>query len=172
MKYFKYLKYLFKHKYYVFKFGLKLKVPIFRLLIHDWSKFLSSELIPYVNYFYGNYESEKEAIIYTYQRAFGVPYPKELTKEFWKKKFDYAWNLHQKRNKHHYQFWILTEDSGKQIYLDMPDKYIKEMVADWASAGFCITGKLKIKDWYHKNKERILISDNTRTQVEYLINKF
>jgi len=53
MKYLKYLKYILKHKWYVmiecFKNGL-----IWRGLMHDLSKFLPSEFIPYANFFYGN----------------------------------------------------------------------------------------------------------------------
>jgi len=50
---FRYLKYLIRHKWFVFRAGLKLKVSIWRLLIHDWTKFLPSEFFPYLRKFYG-----------------------------------------------------------------------------------------------------------------------
>lgn len=52
-KHWMYFKYLMKHKLFVFLAGLRLKVPLWRLAVHDWSKFLPSEWIPYANYFYG-----------------------------------------------------------------------------------------------------------------------
>ena len=51
MKYIKYLRYLIIHKFWVFiyccQYGL-----YWRGIIHDLSKFLPSEFIPYANYFY------------------------------------------------------------------------------------------------------------------------
>jgi hypothetical protein len=48
-----------------------------------------------------------------------------------KRKFDSAWNIHQKRNKHHWQYWVLIMDNGSIEALDIPEKYIKEMLCDW-----------------------------------------
>lgn len=48
-----------------------------------------------------------------------------------KVQFDLARNYHQKRNKHHWQYWVLIMDSGEVKALDMPEKYIKEMLCDW-----------------------------------------
>ena len=51
-KHLKYMWYVIRHKYYVliecFKVGL-----YWRGIMHDWSKFLPSELIPYANFFNG-----------------------------------------------------------------------------------------------------------------------
>jgi len=56
--------------------------PIWRLLIHDWSKFLPSEYRTYKNRFTG----------------------KGYTQEDWKK----AWLHHIHFNPHHYQHWMLS----------------------------------------------------------------
>ena len=107
MHHLKYLKYLIRHKWFVFLSGLKTGAPIGRLIIHDWSKFLPDEWIPYARYFY-NYEGQ---------------IPHSIQEDF-----DKAWLLHQRRNKHHWQYWVLLQDDGQIKTIQMPEKYIKEMV--------------------------------------------
>ena len=46
------LKYLAKHKWAVLRAGLKLNVPIFRLIVHDWSKLTPIEWFAYTAYFF------------------------------------------------------------------------------------------------------------------------
>lgn len=53
-----YLKYVIRHKYFVFVAGRALGVSRWRLIKHDWSKFLPSEWFAYVNYFYGMSKEE------------------------------------------------------------------------------------------------------------------
>ena len=148
-KYIKYFKYLIKHKWYVmlecFKFGL-----YWRGIIHDISKILPDELIPYTNYFYG------KNMIHT---QIGGDDPD----------FDLAWLKHQKRNKHHWQYWILREDQGALKCLDMPEKYATEMFCDWVGAGKALHGKNEIKEWYEENKNNIKLSSKTREYIEGLI---
>lgn len=167
MKHLKYLNYLIRHKYFVFVAGLELKVSIWQLLIHDWTKFLPSEWIAYANHFYAEYRRFSEL-----PAALKHDYPFELCKEYWESKFDYSWNLHQKRNKHHFQFWILTNDSGSTVTLKMPEKYVREMAADWAGAGRAITGKWEVWDYYQKNKEKTLLHPDSRELFERLLKRF
>lgn len=49
---FKYLVYLIRHKYYVFMAGFSVGCSLWQIVVHDWSKFLPSEWIPYARYFY------------------------------------------------------------------------------------------------------------------------
>ena len=137
--YLKYLWYVIKHKWFVivecFKVGL-----YWRGLIHDLSKFLPSEFIPYAIYFYGNGKNDKE--------------------------FDKSWLLHQKRNPHHWQYWLLYEDEGQLKTLNMPIKYRKEMLCDWIGAGKAITGKDNTKKWYELNKNNMLLNRDTRNWIE------
>lgn len=51
-RHFAYLKYVLRHKYFVFREGLKLGVPILSLILHDWDKFLPDEWFPYARTFY------------------------------------------------------------------------------------------------------------------------
>ncbi len=120
MKYLKYLKYIARHKWYVmiecFKLGL-----IWRGLMHDMSKFLPSEFFAYANYFYGYYPEKLNAYEKTYHSELKTKKDVEI-------EFNIAWNHHQKRNKHHWQYWLLKEDDGKLLSVGMPKKYLKEML--------------------------------------------
>ena len=167
LKHLKYLKYLLLHKYWVFYAGLKLKVSIWRLLIHDWSKFLPCEWFAYTNYFYGNHPKFSEL-----PSALKSIWPAKSCEEYWKDKFDFSWNHHSKFNKHHFQFWVLIEDSGKIKPLKMPEKYVREMTADWEGAGRAITGKWEAWDYYQKNKENTLLHPESRELFERLLRNF
>lgn len=142
-----YLKYLLKHKYYVYKFGRFLGVGRLQLLIHDWHKFLPSEWFPYIRTFYAANGSAQ--------------YEEDLN-------FNYAWLNHIHRAKHHWQHWVLHPDSGGTYFVNIPKKYIKEMVADWASAGFVIHGKIEVGSWYDEQIKlrNILVSKRTAFLIE------
>ena len=145
-KYLEYLKYIIKHKWFVLIECINYGI-VWRGVIHDLSKLLPDEFIPYAKHFYGT-DDEKKSV---------------------EDKFDKAWLLHQKRNKHHWQHWILREDDGGTKIIYMPTKYYTEMVCDWVGAGRAIHGKKDIKEWYDSNKEQILVTDETRTAIEKFI---
>lgn len=143
----KYASYVVRHKWFVFRAGLKTHAPLWRLLIHDWSKLTPAEWGPYVRSFYG---------------------PQPRTYEV-KQAFDVAWLHHQHRNPHHWQHWLLREDSGKLKTLEIPDKFVREMVADWMGAGRAITGRWEVGEWYYKNRDTIQLHPTTRAHVELTI---
>jgi hypothetical protein len=134
MTYIKYLKALLRHKWFVFLASIKLGVP-FLGIIHDWSKFLPNEFIAYARSFYGPhaYDDRPDSVVTA---------------------FDYAWNTHQKRNKHHWQYWILTNDEldgmVRNTRMKMPERYVREMVADWIGAGRAY-GNPDTRGWYLSN---------------------
>lgn len=139
-----------------------------RGIVHDISKFSPSEFIPYANFFYGvNQAAEKVKRDDTgYYKPTDTGDPK----------FDFAWLLHQKRNRHHWQFWILPEDGGGSKVLQMERKYAAEMVCDWVGAGKAqgffspIDDKyLETRQWYEKNKNNMTLHPNTRHYVESII---
>jgi hypothetical protein len=131
----RYLSYVLRHKWFVLVAGVRWsEAPLWRLLIHDWSKFLPCEWVPYVRNFY--------------RRG-------DWTKTYTDKQFNLAWLHHQHWNKHHYQHWILKQDSGPDLMLEMPAGYAREMLADWAGAGRAITGKWDLPTWFEKNKMRL-----------------
>jgi len=192
-----YLKYVARHKWFVFRAGRKTHAPLWRLLVHDWSKFLPSEWLPYARTFYKSDGSKQY-----------VESPE----------FNAAWLKHIHRNPHHWQHWVLVRDNPDARYcvqddgawqgntqiwdsasslaakihitgprpaeemvldlirkaergvaLPMPLPLIREMVADWAGAGRAITGRWEVKTWYEKNKLNMEMHDYTRTHVELLL---
>lgn len=153
-----YFRYVVRHKWFVFWSCLKVKVPLWRAIIHDWTKFLPSEWTPYVRSFYNPDGTANKS--------------KRSDKPIWlNMDFDDAWNHHQKHNPHHWQYWVLIRDSDDPRFepLEMPRTYAREMVADWVGAGRAITGKNDVGGWYEKNKSKILLAEGTRDFVERLI---
>lgn len=214
-KHFKYLRHITRHKWFVFCAGVKLKVPFWQLVFHDWHKFTPGEWFPYVNHFYGDGDKRKNT---TYYDAANTGDPA----------FDYAWLAHQHRGKHHWQHWTLTLDDGtrqpgqrywlEQAYSDMheselaeyiddewqgkietnvninnpegirrigrlledanrpapkvlpmPEKYAREMVADWSGAGRALGHGNDVVPWYRKNKDKMQLHPDTRVLVEELV---
>ncbi len=150
MMYWKYLKYVIRHKYYVgiacFKMGL-----IWQGITHDLSKLLPSEFIPYARYFYG---MPKKSYMNIEDRI-------EIELDF-----DFAWLLHQKRNRHHWQWWILPEDDGGTKLMPMSRNAIKELIADWIGAGMAISGRKDPLPWYEANKHHMQLNPQTRAEIE------
>lgn len=168
-KYIKYLNYLLRHKWYVliecFKRGL-----IWRGILHDLSKFRPDEFIPYARYFYGNYPEWKKTPSGIKEQYFG------LTKEKVELNFDYAWLLHQKRNPHHWQYWILKEDSGNVKVFEIPYLYKLEMLCDWIGAGKALGIKSPINDkyyelrnWWNANNHNMQLHSETRRYFNQLL---
>lgn len=114
---------------------------------HDLSKWDEEEYSPYDNYFYGN-----------------------RTKEV-KDEFDIAWLHHQHNNPHHWQYWLLMEESGKVRALEMPLEYILEMICDWWSFSWKSDNLFEIFDWYKKNGPKMTLHPTTRKTVEEILDK-
>lgn len=109
---------------------------------HDKSKYRDDEFCAYCDYFY---PSEK--------------FPKD------EKAFDEAWLLHQRRNPHHYQYWILIRDSGTISPQDIPLEYILEMLCDWHSFS-AVDPESSAYNWWTKNKSKMMLSPESRKLVE------
>lgn len=80
-----------------------------------------------------------------------------------------AWNRHQKRNRHHWQWWLITWDRGETNALPIPEADIREMVADWIGAGWAIVGRPNPLPWYEQNKTKIILHDDSRVTLERLL---
>ena len=117
---------------------------------HDKSKYDEEEYGAYDNYFYGNKSKKVED------------------------EFNLAWLRHIHKNPHHWQHWVLMEDDPETnsfICIEMPNKYIFEMICDWWSFSWQ-KGKLdEIFEWYKNHKDTIKLHENTRTKVEFILNK-
>lgn len=162
----KYLSHVLKHKYYVtrecFKHGI-----IWRGLAHDISKFKPSEFKAYRNFFCGKYKSYTD-----FSTCLRIEFDCwSISKEGVQEAFDYAWLSHQHTNPHHWQHWLLRMDDGSTQAMPMPTQYWKEMVCDWIGAGLAITGKREFKTWYSNNKDKMILHDQTRANVEEMLNR-
>lgn len=76
-----------------------------------------------------------------------------------------ACNHHHKRNKHHYQYWVCLTDQGNTVVCEMPDKYRRELLADWRAASKAY-GKISLIEWYTARRDKIVLHDNTRAWLE------
>ena len=112
---------------------------------HDESKYNGDEFFPYLWNFYP------------------APEGTEVNKQGYM--FNKAWNLHQKSNKHHWQYWVMIEDSGEQIVLDMPFFFIIELLCDWTAMS--IKFKNKPSEWYGKNKDKMILHEKTISCIEH-----
>lgn len=117
--------------------------------IPDASKYyeLTCEYNAYADYFYGIRDKEVE------------------------EKFNIAWLSHIHNNPHHWQYWILHNDTDGLQILDMPYVFIIEAICDWWSFSWNSNNLYEIFDWYDKNKKGILISDKTKTTFEYILSR-
>lgn len=153
-----YLDYLKNHIEGVQQTWKDIFVPIFRrtstkqfdeyselIQKHDESKYSKDEWDTYLNYFCPDENHPKD----------------EDT-------FDSAWLHHQHNNPHYWQYWILQRDSGDQVALDMPEKYVIEMLCDWSFFRYKNPESTTNK-WYNDNKDKMILSKNTIKLIEKYI---
>lgn len=113
-KYIKHFNTITKHKIEVFKECKKMGIT-WQGIVHDLSKYSILEFFTSAKYFQGDrspIDAEKEANGYSL-----------------------AWANHKAKNKHHWQYWVDWDSSGRNMPMKIPKKYIKEMICDWVGAG-------------------------------------
>jgi hypothetical protein len=143
----------------VFIACLKLNVPLYLAILHDNSKFNFGEFVNYARYFYdknGNLNIIKK----TYREDIAGNLPED---------FEKVWTHHQKFNKHHYNHWIILENNIIKT-IPMPEKYMREMIADWMGVSKTSNINKDILKWYGENKNSIILHPNTRIKVEEILN--
>lgn len=156
MIYWKQLESLLFHKWYVFKAGLIVgNIPLWRLIIHDWSKFTPVEFINYSRHWHGS-NSVKG----------------------WAK----AWLHHLHHNPHHPEYWLLSWRGSPDFYnglgqgvaefvtvLPIPETYVREMVADWMGASKVFTGSYDISRWLNQNGPKMLLHNDTEIRLDEIM---
>lgn len=117
---------------------------------HDYSKDYPDEYNAYDAYFYSK------------NRSF------EVVEDFKR-----AWLFHIHRNPHHWQYWVLINDDPTEgeIVLEMPYKYVIEMICDWWSFSWEKGDLFEIFSWYDERKDYIKLGDTTRKVVEMVLDK-
>lgn len=114
---------------------------------HDYSKNSKDEYKAYDAYFYGEKTPDVEEA------------------------FRQAWLLHIHRNPHHWQYWILRNDDPDEgeVCLDIPNKYIFEMICDWWAFSWQKGDLSEIFSWYDEHSTYIKLSPKTREIVEDIL---
>lgn len=75
--------------------------------------------------------------------------------------FARAWLHHIHHNEHHWQHWVFPDGysprgSGTEDgVVEMPEPYVREMVADWMGASKAYTGSWDMETWLAKNLPKI-----------------
>jgi len=140
-KYYLTLRYFVYHKWHVFKAAHRLGETLLGI-IHDWSKLLPDEFLPYAEHHYGQQRDEDG---------------------FWESQY-----RHQRRNKHHWQAWLISDGNGDVVPLPMPEKYIREMVADWVATG-TLPGHKGPREFYERFGEEMILHPHTRRILEGIL---
>lgn len=115
--------------------------------VHDSSKYIGNEFIGYRQWFFPKEGEEKNH---------------EL--------FERAWNDHQKRNSHHWQYYIMFKRDRQSKALYMPVIDVLEMLCDWTAMS--LTFKNKPSDWYNSNKGDMLLHEDTVEMIEMFLPDF
>lgn len=117
-------------------------------MAHDTSKTDPEEYDAYNAYFYGG------------NRSYQVV-----------QDFNYAWLHHIHNNPHHWQHWVLINDDPEEgeIIMDMPYKFILEMICDWWAFSWSKGNLGEIFTWYEEHKNYMKLSPKTRNIVEAIL---
>ncbi len=147
--YWTYFKYIVEHKWNV---GIEcLKAGLFiHAFTHDLSKFLPSEFLPYAKFFYSKNRSKE----------YKTSDENDLN-------FQTGWNRHQKRNKHHWNYWVSVTRKDEIIPVEMPMKYIKQMVCDWDGMSRKFGGSTC--DYFRKNENTMILHPETKAKIESIL---
>ena len=153
MKPWQHFKTITKHRFLVmcgcFRVGL-----IWQGLTHDLSKYSPTEFWVGARYYQGTRSpntAEREA-----------------------KGYSEAWMHHKGRNKHHYEYWTdMSKQTRNYESVEMPRKYLVEMVMDRRAACMTYQGKAYTNGsalkYFMGSRERELMHPNTRMQLEYIL---
>lgn len=148
----KYLRYVILHKLYVARAGVIINgwsLPwLWRLLVHDLSKFSRTEWGPYVRQFYGesvsaqaerevseHFAAHPDADMSATGRDHTIAAHVIAIETKRKHEYNAAWLHHLHANPHHWQHWMLHLDNGRTLVLNPPNAVANEMIADWLAAG-------------------------------------
>jgi hypothetical protein len=142
--YLKHLRQLLAHKWHVFLAGLRTGAPLWRLIIHDWSKFTPAEFAPYARWYCDDRARWSGIDKWAYER-----------------RYNRAWLHHVHHSPHHWNFHILPGYGGSQTVLDMSEPFVREMVADWMGASRTYTGSYEMGEWLKQTLPSITVSPLT-----------
>ena len=152
----RYLRYIARHKWFVFLGGFRFDVPLHQLLVHDWTKLLPREWTPYVNQFY------REGAPTLRQGYYHNP-------DLGNVAFNAAWLRHCLDNKHHWQHYAMVGEGAFSVVVPMPERFVREMLADWYGANRAQGGDGDICAWYLTNRGKMTLHPITTSRIETLL---
>lgn len=149
----KYFLLTIKHKWFVLIAGRRIGVNWWRLIKHDWSKFLPSELPHYGRQFFGMNDDPLG--------------------------FSICWLKHQNRHEHHWEYWVPRTGHSRGGFddnqpLPMPSQAVREMIADWLGASRAYEGKWPdCSDWawVKHNLDKMKLHPQTLSEINLTINE-
>lgn len=138
---------LLQHKWYVLLAGFRCRVPVWRLIVHDWSKFTPTEFGRYARNFQGDYS--------------GSPIDRAIVSD----EFVVAWCHHENLNRHHWGHWIPRSGTRANQPLPIPETHVREMIADCLGASKTYTGQWDIAVWINNKGRKWKLHDETVTHI-------
>lgn len=152
----KYLRLTVVHKWFVLVAGVKIGCPIWRLVIHDWTKLIPQNLYHYGKQFFGDAD-DAEGFVRT-------------------------WVRHQNAHDHHWEFWIPRTGHNRcsppypaNKPIPMPRDAVLEMVADWLGASKAYGEGCPLSNktwpWLESEYHTILIHPRTRLVLDQVLTK-
>ena len=123
-------------------------------LTHDLSKYSPTEFLRGAHYYQGTRS------------------PNAAERE--EKGYSEAWMHHKGRNRHHYEYWTdMSPTTRRYEPVDMPRRYLVEMVMDRRAACMTYQGKNYRPgaelEYLEKSRERLLMHPQTLRRLEYLL---
>lgn len=153
MIYWKYFKFLLRHKYLVLRECWKVGL-YWQGITHDLSKFLPDEFIPNAKYLFAD------------RFALSDDERKKIDEDHWQ-----AAIIHQNRNKHHWQYWFGFDHQGETMVLEMPEKCLKEMICDWTANSIIHGGDTSPADWFVFYNKKMVLHPATKKWIQNEINR-
>lgn len=151
-KFFGHLRTVNKHRREVRKLCFKCGL-YWQGLTHDLSKYSPVEFINGVKFFTGK----------------GSPHMGERDRYGYSK----AWLNHKGRNKHHAEYWQDIRPNGKAEPIDMPRKYLAEMICDRVAASKIYLKENYTNDapwnYFDSHRDENQFSTNTRQDLIYFL---
>lgn len=117
-----------------------------QLMIHDLSKFSVEEANGYAYYDFDNRTANGDTA---------------------KENLAASWLHHKNHNPHHPEYWMNAGRNGMASPLEMPARYVAEMVADWM--GGEATYPQTFEQFVSANLETFLFHENTAKKLAFLL---
>lgn len=117
------------------------------------SKFSRAEFIPGAKYYQGTRSPQARE-----RELFG---------------YSAAWLHHKGRNKHHFEYWTDVGANGEPVSVEMPPKYLAEMICDRVAASKVYNGKnytdAKPLEYYLSRRDSVCMHTKTAEKLEYFL---